>query len=164
MVTLLVLLLPLGTLVGCAARNAGFQSVQTILQQRAGVAPQWRHLSGDAESDKRAAELLAQPLGAEEAVQIAFLKNADLQARFGELGIARARLIDASRPANIAVDGDVSSFRGTSRRDFGLSATTDLTRLLFLPLSRGVATSWTAIPKFTGARPHFGRPNTLWLR
>ena len=138
--TFFVLILPLVALSGCAARGAGFQSMQTLLQQRAGLAPQWRELTGDAAADERVAELLAMPVGADEAVQIALLKNADLQARFEELGIARGQLVDASRPGNIAVDGDVESSRGR-RSDFDLTATTDLTRLLFLPLRRGVATA-----------------------
>ena len=129
----------LGGPAGCAPRDAGFGSVQVLLQQRAGLDPQWRQLSGDPAADRLVAELLAQPIGPEGAVEIALLKNADLQARFEDLGIARAQLVDASLPPNIELDGDVGSFADGRRSDFGFAATTDLTRLLLLPMRRGVA-------------------------
>jgi hypothetical protein len=50
--------------------------------------------------DARVAQLLSRPLGAEEAVQIALLNNAGLQASFQELGLAEADLVQASRLPN----------------------------------------------------------------
>jgi cobalt-zinc-cadmium efflux system outer membrane protein len=139
--TLSIMIVLLGTVTACAPRNAGFDSVQVLLQERAGLDTQWRQLSGDPVVDRRVVELLAAPIGPEEAVDIALLKNADLQARFEDLGIARGRLVEASRPANIEVDGDIGNFAGDRRSDFGFAATTDLARLLFLPLRRGVASA-----------------------
>ncbi len=133
------LFLLIGSLTSCAPRNAGFESVQVLLEQRAGLDAEWRQLSGDPALDQRVAELLAQPIGPDEAVDIALLKNADLQALFEELGIARAQLIDASLPPNIEFDGDIGSFADNRRSDFGFAATANLTDLLFLPLRRGVA-------------------------
>jgi cobalt-zinc-cadmium efflux system outer membrane protein len=135
------MLVLLATLTACAPRNAGFDSVQVQLQQRAGLDTEWRRLSGDPAVDRRVVELLAAPIGPEEAVDIALLKNADLQARFEELGIARGQLVDASLPDNIEVDGDIGNFAGGRRSDFGFAATTDLARLFFLPLRRGVASA-----------------------
>ncbi len=138
-VTLCCILLLLGGLGGCAPRDAGFGSVQVLLEQRAGLDPEWRQLSGDPAADRVVAELLAQPIGSEEAVEIALLKNADLQARFEDLGIARAQLVSASLPPNVELDGDIGSFADGRRSDSGFSATADLTRLLLLPMRRGVA-------------------------
>jgi cobalt-zinc-cadmium efflux system outer membrane protein len=84
---------------------------------------------------------VASPIGPDEAVEIALLENAGVQARFGELGIAGARLADASLPPNIEVDGDIGTFAGGRPADFGFAATTDRARLLFLPLRRGVASA-----------------------
>ena len=126
-------------LAACAPRDSGFGSVQVLLEERAGLDAEWRHLSGDPAADRAASELLARPLGPEEAVEIAVLKNADLQARFEELGIARAQLVDAGLPPNVELDGEFGSFADGRRSEFGLAATTDLTRLLLLPLRRGVA-------------------------
>jgi cobalt-zinc-cadmium efflux system outer membrane protein len=130
-----------GTIGACAPRNAGFDSMQVLLQQRAGLDPEWRRLSGDPAVDRRVEALLASPIGPDEAVNIALLNNADLQASFEELGIARAQLVDASLPANIEVGGNIGGFAGDRQSDFGFAATTELTRLLFLPLRRGVATA-----------------------
>ena len=138
-VTLGCMLLLLGGLGGCAPRDAGFGSVQVLLEQRAGLDTEWRQLSGDPAADRLVAELLAQPIGSEEAVEIALLKNADLQARFEGLGIARAQLVSASLPPNVELEGDIGSFADDRRSDFGFSATADLTRLLLLPMRRGVA-------------------------
>ena len=138
-VTLGCILLLLGGLGGCAPRDAGFRSVQVLLEQRAGLDPEWRQLSGDPAADRLVAELLVRPIGSEEAVEIALLKNADLQARFEDLGIARAQLVSASLPPNVEVEGDIGSFADDRRSDFGFSATADLTRLLLLPMRRGIA-------------------------
>jgi len=125
----------------CAPRDAGFGSVQVLARQRAGLDPEWRELSGDDTVDQSAAELLAQPVGPDEAVDIALLKNADLQARFEDLGIARAQLVDASLPPNVELAGDIASFADDRRSDFGVTAMTDLSRLLFLHLRRAAASA-----------------------
>ena len=86
-------------------------------------------------------DLLVQPIGPDQAVDIAIMKNADLQARFEDLGIARAQLVDASLPPNIEFDGDIGSFADNRRSDFGFAATLNLRNLLLLPLRRGVASA-----------------------
>ena len=115
--------------------------MEVLLGQRAGLDAEWRQLSGDPLADQKVADLLTQPIGPDEAVDVALLKNADLQARFEELGIARAQLLDASLPPNIEFDGNIGSFADNRRSDFGFAATANLTDLLFLPMRRGVATA-----------------------
>ena len=133
------LFLLLGALAACAPRDAGFGSLAVLLQQRAGLDAEWRQLSPDPVADQIVTDLLVQPIGPEQAVDIAIMKNADLQARFEDLGIARAQLVDASLPPNIEFDGDIGSFADNRRSDFGFAATLNLTNLMFLPLRRGVA-------------------------
>jgi len=92
-------LLALMVLAGCASPSAdgGRTEVGRMVQQRHGqalpaVAPGAldRHLAG----------LLARPLSADDAVQVALLNNRSLQASYAELGIAEADLVQAGRLAN----------------------------------------------------------------
>ena len=138
LVTLGFMLTLLGSLSACAARDAGFQSVQVLLKERAGLDARWQFLDGP--PDERVAEMLSQPVGPEEAVRIALLNNHDLQASFEELGIARALLLDAGLPPNLELDFERSKVPG-ERSEFSFAATTDLSRLLFLPMHRGVASA-----------------------
>ena len=136
LVTLVCTLVLFVSLSACAARDAGFESVQVLLDQRAGLDAKWHYLDGP--PDEQVAEMLIQPLGPEDAVRVALLNNHDLQASFEELGIARALLLDASLPPNIELDFERSKVPG-ERSEFSFAATTDLSRLLFLPMHRGVA-------------------------
>lgn len=53
------------------------------------------------------AALLSQPLTPQDAVTLAMLNNAALQAKFEEIGLARAELLTASRPHNPLLDAAV---------------------------------------------------------
>jgi outer membrane protein TolC len=88
---------------GCAtfSRDGGFGPVQDSAKRIAGKDVRWVRTADDqAAVDARVAQLLSRPLGAEEAVQIALLNNAGLQASFQELGLAEADLVQASRLPN----------------------------------------------------------------
>ncbi len=137
-VTLGCMLVLFGSLSACAPRDAGFESVQVLLAQRAELDARWRYLDGP--PDERVAEMLAQPVGPEEAVRIALLNNNDLQASFEELGIARASLLEASLPPNIGLDFERNTVPA-EKAEFSFAATIDLSHLLFLPMRRGVATA-----------------------
>lgn len=131
----------------CAPRHAGFDSVRSLVRERGEPDIHWRHMElgaePDAEPDRSSAqqvtELLEQPLGPEGAVRVALLHSAELQAAFEELGVARARLLGASLPANPEVHGDIGFVAGQEGPEYGLAATVDLTRIIFLPMRRGVA-------------------------
>ena len=97
------LLLAAAVLAGCSSFSAdgGFGPVQQTARERLGkdlvVA------KTDADRDliaQRVAELLAKPLTADDAVQIALLNNRGLQATFQELGITEAELVQAGRLPN----------------------------------------------------------------
>ncbi len=137
-ITLGCILVLFGTLCACAPRDVGFESVQVLLAQRAEIDARWRYQDGP--PDERVAELLAQPVGPEDAVRIALLNNNDLQASFEELGIARASLLEASLPPNIELDFERNTVPA-EKAEFSFAATIDLSRLLFLPMRRGVASA-----------------------
>ena len=101
----------------------------------AGVELAWaREPAAQQRIDERVAQLLSQPLGREEAVQVALLNNRGLQAAFAELGLTDAQVAQAGRLPNPGF-----SFGRVTRGDEvelerGLHL--DLARLLVLPLIR----------------------------
>lgn len=89
-------------------------------------------------SDVRA--LLAQPLTAETAAQVAVLNNRGVQAAVEELGVAQARLSEARRLPNPSVEGAMR-FEGEGRPELELGAMLDLTELLLLGSRSGAASA-----------------------
>jgi outer membrane protein TolC len=90
-------------LAGCAgfSPDGGFAPVQQTVQARVGHELRWARSAEDqAHIDRRVAELLAQPLTMDGAVQLALLNNRGLQAAFFELGISEAELVQAGRVPN----------------------------------------------------------------
>lgn len=90
---------------GCASfsPDGGMDAVDQATQARAGAPTKLLRT----EDDRRALAvqlqaMLAQPLGADDAVRIALLNNRTLQATYRELGIAEADLVQAGRLQNPA--------------------------------------------------------------
>ena len=86
-------------LTGCAtfSQDGGFGEVQKL----AGTELKWQRNADDAASvQAEVKRRLAQPLTADDAVQIALLNNPGLQASYAELGIAEADLVQAGRIGN----------------------------------------------------------------
>jgi outer membrane protein TolC len=89
---------------GCATFSAdsGFGAVGTAARER-GVMQDVKWVRSDKDGDEaRAAvrKLLAGPLSADDAVQVAFLNNRGLQATYAELGLAESDLVQAGRLTN----------------------------------------------------------------
>jgi hypothetical protein len=87
-------------LAGCASlsEDARLSAVERAVKERTGADTKWTRSEDDAGTVRgRVEELLAKPLGPAEAVQIALLNNAGLQASYAEVGIAEADLVQASR-------------------------------------------------------------------
>lgn len=87
----------------CAStfRDEAVQEVASTTQAKTGIAASYA--TSEKERDVlrvQAKNLLAQPLGMDDAVKVALLNNRGLQASFAELGIAAADLAAASRPPN----------------------------------------------------------------
>ncbi len=82
---------------------------------------------------KRTQELLARPLGMDDAVQIALLNNRSLQASYGELGIAEADLVQAGRLPNPGFS--FSRTHGSNDLSISRTFTLGLLNVLTLPLA-----------------------------
>ena len=101
--TIAVLALSVVLLGGCAtfSKDGGFDTVMQVTQDRTGKFVKAIHTDDDAASVQSMIKaLLAKPLGAGDAVQIALLNNSGLQATYAELGIAEADLVQAGRLQN----------------------------------------------------------------
>lgn len=130
--------LSLGLLSGCVSEGAGYQDVRKVVSSRTGHEVRWGHLEGDKSSDRVVSAILAQPLTSESAVKLALLNNAELQAGFEELGVARAQLVSALRLPNPVAEGSVR-FRNNDSATLDLAVTENLTQLIFLPLRNAAA-------------------------
>ena len=88
---------------GCASFSAdsGFGTVEQTARERLSKDVRWARTTSDREAlAQRTRELLASPLSADDAVQVALLNNRGLQADFAELGIGEAELVQAGRLPN----------------------------------------------------------------
>jgi outer membrane protein TolC len=90
---------------GCASfsPDGGFGAVQKAAGEHLGpeIELAWARQAEDRDRiERRVADLLARPLGMDEAVQLALLNNRGLQAAYAELGIAEADLVQAGLPPN----------------------------------------------------------------
>ena len=92
---------------GCTGftQDGGFDAVADAAHQHLASDIQWPRTPQErAKTDVQVAALLAHPLSAEDAVQIALLNNRMLQAAFEELGISEADLVQAGRLPNPRFD------------------------------------------------------------
>jgi outer membrane protein TolC len=126
-------------LAGCAGFSAdgGFEPVRQAARERLDKEVAWARNADDEQGiARRVAELLAPPLTADAAVQIALLNHRGLQARYESLGIAEAELVRASRLPNPGVTW--GRLRRGDEREIDRIVTFNLGRLVMLPLARGV--------------------------
>ncbi len=126
-------------LAACASfsPDGGFDSVERLAQERAGVTPVWQRTekqAGDAQSRTR--ELLAQPLTPESAVELAILNNRALQASFHELGIAESELVRAGRLGNPSFS--FARLAGGGHVEIERAVAFNILGLLTMPLARRV--------------------------
>ena len=126
-------------LAGCVSftPDGGFGTVDSAVRERTGQEAKWIRSDNDADSVRaRVRELLAQPLSAESAVQVALLSNPGLQASYAEMGIAEADLVQASR-----WKGPTFSFarlRRGNETELERSVFFDILGLISIPLSTKV--------------------------
>ena len=132
-----IALLPLA-LAGCASfsPDGGFGAVESAVLKRTGQQAQWVRSEAEANSVRgRVKELLAQPLTAESAAQIALLNNPGLQASYAELGIAEADLVQASRWSGPRFS--FARLRRGSETEYERSVFLDILGLVSIPLQTG---------------------------
>jgi outer membrane protein TolC len=127
------------TLAGCATLDpdGSFAPVQSVAKDKLGKELRWSRSGEDQQQlDQRVAELLAQPLGADAAVQLALLNNRGLQAAFEQLGIGDAQRVQASRLPNPGFS--FGRLRQGDEVELERGLHFNLARLLALPLLRRV--------------------------
>lgn len=125
-------------LAGCVSfsPDGGFGTVQTAVRERTGGEAKWVRSESGADSVRaRVKELLAQPLSAEAAAQIALLNNPGLQASYAEMGIAEADLVQASRWSGPKLSFARLRHGGSGATDYERSVFLDLLGLITIPLS-----------------------------
>ncbi|MEO5732067.1 MAG: TolC family protein [Rubrivivax sp.] len=97
------LLLGTAVLAGCAtfSDDGGFGAVEQATAKRLDKQVRWMRSDDDRKAGaERVQQLLAEPLTADSAVQVALLNNRGLQAEFAELGITEAEVVQAGRLPN----------------------------------------------------------------
>ena len=125
-----------GLLSGCVSftPDGGFDAVGSAVRERTGRETAWIRSDKDADSVRaRVKELLAQPLSAESAVQIALLSNPGLQASYAELGIAESDLVQASRWSGPRLS--FARLRRGDETEIERSVFVDFLGLIAIPLS-----------------------------
>ena len=131
---------------GCATPDASLDRVQSTVAARAGKRVHWmRGGPEDAEIEQGVQAILRRPLTAERAVQVALLNNRELQARFEEIGIAQADVIQAGLVSNPSF---AASFRFPDRSPSGTNIEYSIAQnfldLLVMPLRKRVAATQVA--------------------
>ncbi|MDI4635224.1 TolC family protein [Pelomonas sp. V22] len=124
-------------LAGCASLsgNGGIAPVQDAAKAHLGASLVAATTDKDLDSiDQRVSELLAKPLTADAAVQMALLNNRGLQASLQELGVAEAEMVQASRMPNPGFS--ITKLRRGDEREIERGFSFDLGHLVALPLTR----------------------------
>jgi outer membrane protein TolC len=130
-----LVLLVSAAVTGCAslAPDAGFGSLQSATQARIAKDLVWQRSQADQDAvDQRVAQLLGEPLSADAAVQIALLNNRGLQARFQDLNITQAEVMQASRLPNPGIG--FGRTKKDEEREIERGLHINLARLILLPL------------------------------
>lgn len=126
-------LLMLASTTSCVSSSIGSDVSSVKKLSHARTLPSVREDDVEAESAKEARALLEKPLDADAAVRIALLNNRELRARLHELGVARAKVIEASMVANPTVEVDLLPERDS---DVELRVEYEITSLLMAPLKK----------------------------
>jgi len=127
-------------LTGCVSNHSAesFARVKADIDERSGYAAEWT--PPPAEVDKLIRDSLEDgQLDAEEAVRLALANNADLQAELDELGIAHARLIQASLLPNPVLDVGVRFVEAGGGEILELGVAQNLVNALLLPRRKALA-------------------------
>ncbi len=128
---------------GCAQvpKKGGFDQVQEMVNERIAMRPSWKQEAvGIRQTEEALDKLLENELTAAGAIQISLLNNARLQARYEELGISQAELIQAGLLKNPTVFGSVrfpANSPGATELEFGLLQ--NFLNLLMLPARQKIA-------------------------
>lgn len=128
-------------LAGCTtfSKDGGMEDIAAMTKERTGQTPQ--RIKTDSERtalDKMVRDLLAQPLTADSAVQIALINNKGLQAQLAELGVAESDLVQAGRMRNPGFSFSRLRNGGGNDVEIDRSIMFDLVGLLTMPLRMNI--------------------------
>lgn len=126
-------------LAGCASfsQDGGFAVVEQAAEQQLDKQLSWSKTSEErAVVAERVAELLAQPLSADAAVQVALLNNPGLQASFDQLGIGEAERVQAGRIPNPGFS--FGRLEKGSEVEYERGLHVNLARLIAMPMTSGM--------------------------
>lgn len=126
---------------GCAmlSEDRGMATVQGLVSERIGKDVSALATDEDtAAARNRMKALLARPLSVDNAVQVALLNNRDLQAAYNTLGVAEARRVRASLPANPTLT--LSKVSGGGGFDIERQVAVNILSLATLPARADIAT------------------------
>jgi outer membrane protein TolC len=140
-------------LAGCASfsPDGGMGKVSELTQERTGQSVAAQRSQGDADSARlRVAEILAEPLTADTAVELALLNNRALQASFSRLGVAESDLVQAGRLRN-PVFGFGRLALGGGAVEIDRSVMFDVLSLLTMPMARQVQQRYFEQAQFQAA-------------
>jgi cobalt-zinc-cadmium efflux system outer membrane protein len=126
---------------GCATvpRHAGFADVAKAVEQRTGLQIQQHSGAPTGVVADAIEELLRDELTLDHAVRVAVLNNRSLQATLGDLGIARADLLQAGLLKNPIFSGHLRFPRASSPTDVEFALAHSVLNVFFIPLRRKVA-------------------------
>jgi outer membrane protein, heavy metal efflux system len=126
---------------GCAglSRDSGFSDVERLVGERTGEGL-WQAIDGEEDVlSAKILSLLREELTAREAVRIALLNNASLQASMEELGVDRAELVQAGLLRNPVVSAAIRFPDQGSGTNLEFSLVQEILSVLSLPRRRRVA-------------------------
>jgi cobalt-zinc-cadmium efflux system outer membrane protein len=120
--------------------EAGFGDVQKLTSDRGATRIHW-HQGGaeDAEADAAVKRMLTGELTADQAVQIALLRNPRLQATYEDLSVAQADLVQAGLLSNPIFDGEFKFHESGGGLAFEGGVVQTFIELLQLPMRRRIA-------------------------
>ena len=123
---------------GCASfsRDGGLDDVSALISARIGQPVQFAKTSDSKTTGSAVDELLAKPLSAESAVQVALLNNRGLQASLAQVAIAESDLVQAGRIAN--PNFAFTHLSGGGELEIERSILFDVVGLLTMPLRVGI--------------------------
>jgi outer membrane protein, heavy metal efflux system len=135
----LISMLPL---YGCASllapKDAGFSDVQRVVSERTGKDLSWnRTIEDNGMLSPGVRSLLEGELSADKAVQIALLNNRRLRAKYEDLGVAQADLIQSTLLKNPIFEGALRLHGDEDVFEFGIVQS--FMSILTIPLRRSVA-------------------------
>ena len=125
---------------GCASfsPDGGMSMVTATVSRDLGKEASAQRTPDEAESARSVTRrLLAKPLSAEAAVQIALLNNRGLQAAYNELAISEARVVEASLPPNPAIS--LSRIAGSVEVEVERKIVANVLALATLPMRSQIA-------------------------